>query len=201
LLLVTSLTLCLILVACSNLGCGLEVDKANEILESALAHQEKAEEAMQSLATFPHAWQNTLGVAWIGPEQVEAARELVAINRTHLSELTESLNAWRSDLEKIEELNVGGKIKRYANLKLNAIDCNLEYAQGTLSELLDKYGILVEMVAQGRSLEEKNALAEEISLLVVESAEKREECRQLHEEADEYFVKEGLGETKESQER
>ncbi len=192
------LILCAFLVVCFISGCGLETDKANKILESALAHQEKAEVVMRELAVFPHAWERTFDVSWVGPEQLETARTLLNTNKGHLNNLIQELNSWKADLEEIESINVGDKIKKYVGLKLKAIKCGLEYAQGTLASLLDKYAVLVEMLAQGKPLEEKNVVAEEISLIIAESAEKREECTKLHEEADRYFVKEKLGETKES---
>ncbi len=194
----TGLILCVLLSVCIFSGCGLETDKANKILESALSHQEKAETAARELAVFPHAWERIFDVSWVGPEQLEAARTLINTNKAHLASLIEELNSWKADLDRIDKLNVGDKIKTYVGLRLKAINCGLEYAQGTLGPLLDKYGILVEMLAQGLPLEDKNAVAEEISLMIAESGEKREDCTKLHEEADRYFVKEKLGETKES---
>jgi hypothetical protein len=120
---------------------------------------------------------------------VTRARQLVQARAQDLDALEAVLEKWEQDFLAIDDLNVEAKIKEYARLKLRAIRCYSDYANGSLRPIFKAYEGLVELIAQGQPQTVLDETAMEIAGLVTESKEKREECKAAGKQADEYFEK------------
>ena len=193
-LLLAALLLAAVIACAITSGCGMETDEANEALAAANKHQAEAEEVLARLNNFPAEWEALLNVPNVGPDQVNAARQLVQAREQDLEQLEQALKAWGEGLNKIPALNVDERIKEYVSLKMNSIKCWTDYAESYLMPLIKAYSGIVEEVAYGRPQAEINQKAAEIAELVNQTVTKIEECEGAEKQADEYFKKNKLGE-------
>jgi len=174
-------------------GCGMETDEANEALAAGNKHQAEAEEALARITNFPAEWEAMFNVSTVGPDQINAARQLIQAREQDLEQFEQALKAWDEELNKILALNVDEKIKEYTRKKINSIKCWTDYAENYMMPLIKGYSGIVEEIAYGRPQAEINQKAAEVAALVGETVTKMEECKSVEKQADDFFKENKLG--------
>jgi len=187
------LLLALLVVVLLAAGCGLQTEEANKRLARAIGQQENAEAILARVKAFPAEWEALFNVGKVGPDQVNAARQLLQGREADLDALDKALGAWEDDLRAIAKLNVEQAVKDYVRLKVKAVRCWQDYVTTYLRPLIAAYGGMVEIIAYGRPLSEQSAKAQEITNLVSESVQGLEECLTAEKKADDYFRENKLG--------
>lgn len=174
-------------------GCGLQTDEANKDLEKANAHQQQAEAIIAKLKALPTDWQNIFNTPGATPQEITAARALIAARVADLDSLTKEIHNWSYDINAISKLNVDDKIKEYVKLKSNSINQWEDYALTALTPLVKSYNNLLDSIALGQSAVQQQAAAAQIMSGVSDSIQKLEDCLDAQKTADNYFKTNKLG--------
>lgn len=185
--------LVLLIVSSLIMGCGLQIEEANESLAEAAKYQQQSEEIVTRLKAFPQEWEALFSAGVVGTSQIAQARQLVDARKNDIKELEKSLAAWKKELKAILSLNVDQKVKDYVQLKIDSIDCWSNYVSSSLKPMISTYGEIVELIAYGRPQSELEEASMELSNLAAESRTELDKCEEKSKKADEYFKKNNLG--------
>jgi len=174
-------------------GCGLQTDEANKDLVKANAHQQQAEAIIAKLKALPNDWQNIFATPAPTPQQITAARALIAARVADLDALEKEIRAWLFDVNAISKLNVDDKIKEYVKLKSSSIKQWEDYTLTGLTPLVKSYNNLLDTIALGQSAVQQQAAAAQITSAASDSIQKLEDCLNAQRAADNFFKANKLG--------
>lgn len=189
------LALAALLLASASVLCSCENDReeANAALAEANEYQKEAEAILERFRSFPSDWESIFASGRTGPEQLNAASQLIEQREADFETLQETLKKWENKWKYIQGLGLRAELQQYVKLKLDSVKCWRDYCDGCLLPLIKSYKGLVELMSSGKPAAELSAKVAEIASYVEASKTKLEECKAAEKQADDFFIEKKLG--------